>query len=220
MKCFGFLVRSLLIVCVVVALGGVSAWGRTLHLRDLRETTGNPKLDKHIAKELRRLEKHFGVRPHFFIYNDRGRPNAAASLRRLRPNSDGTVVFGRTLLVKELYRGRYASIAVAGIMAHEYAHILQLRSGVRNVRVVHLELHADCMAGWYLGRSRGGRVRIQPFAQSLYEKGDYAYWNRKHHGTPRQRIHAMIAGYRANDLGRRAVYKYCISVATKVQRKR
>ena len=112
-----------------------------------------------------------GVRPGFYIYDDHGKPNAAATLRKVRRNSDGTVVFGRTLLVRELYRGPYAAIAVAGIMAHEYAHILQLRSGAGNVRVVLLELHADCMAGWYLRRSRGGRVKIQPFARSPLRKG-------------------------------------------------
>ena len=30
----------------------------------------------------------------------------------------------------------------------------------------------------------------------------------------------MIAGYNAGDLGRKAAYKYCISVATKVRRRR
>ena len=215
--------RALLVsASILLAAGAIGheASAQNRYLRNLQETTGNKQLDQLIARELRSLERHMGVRPRFYIFDDGGRPNAAATLHKIRPNSDGTVVFGRTLLTKELYRGPYAKISVAGIMAHEYAHILQLKSGAGNVRVVYLELHADCMAGWYLWRSRGGRVQIQPFAQSLYEKGDFAYWSRKHHGTPRQRMTAMIAGYRAGDLNRNQAYKYCISVSTKVQRTR
>lgn len=183
----------------------------------LRETTGNPKLDRLIVRELRTLKRIYRVNPGFYVYNDRGRPNAAATLKRVNRNTDGTVLFGRTLLVKELYRGRYADIAVAGIMAHEFAHILQLRRGAGRTRVMYLELHADCMAGWYLERSRRGRLNIQPFARSLYEKGDFHYWSRSHHGTPRQRMTAMIAGYKAGELDLDQAYTYCTTVATRVR---
>jgi hypothetical protein len=183
----------------------------------LRESTGNPNLDRLIVRELRELKRIFKVNPGFYVYDDHGRPNAAATLKRVRGDSDGTVLFGRTLLVRELYRGPYASIAVAGIMAHEFAHIVQLRRGAGRNRVMYLELHADCMAGWYLERSRRGDFDIQPFARSLYEKGDFAYWNRSHHGTPRQRIRAMIAGYKAGELGLDQVYQYCTTVATRVR---
>lgn len=198
-----------------VSVGGANAqWYASYQLR---ETTGNPNLDRLIIRELRRLKRIFRVNPGFYVYNDHGRPNAAATLKRVRRNSDGTVLFGRTLLVKELYRGPYASIAVSGIMAHEFAHIVQLRRGAGRNRVLYLELHADCMAGWYLERSRRGNLDIQPFARSIYEKGDYHYWSRSHHGTPRQRISAMIAGYKAGELGLDQAYTYCTTVATRVR---
>ena len=209
---------ALAIVTSIAAIAGTSdAAARRFTYYNRSNTTGVRALDRLIAREKVRLRRLFRVRPYVFIYNDRGRPNAAATLQRVRRGTDGTVLFGRTLMVRELYRGRYASTAVAGIMAHEYAHIVQLRRGAGRVRTVFLELHADCMSGWYLQRSRRGRLTIQPFARSLYQKGDYLYWSRAHHGTPRQRIRALIAGYKAGDLALNQTYKYCISVATRVR---
>lgn len=207
-----------ILAALTLALAGIDGASAQWYAPyQLRETTGNPKLDRLIVRELRQLKRIFRVNPGFYVYNDQGRPNAAATLRRVHRNSDGTVLFGRTLLVNELYRGPYASIAVAGIMAHEFAHIVQLRRGAGRNRIVYLELHADCMAGWYLERSRKGRLDIQPFARSLYEKGDFHYWSRSHHGTPRQRIRAMIAGYKAGELNLNQTYKYCTTVATRVR---
>ncbi len=205
-----------LTVCTMAATAGGAA-AQWYAPYNFRESTGNANLDRLIVRELRQLKRIFRINPGFYVYNDHGRPNAGATLKRVRYNSDGTVMFGRTLLVRELYRGRYADIAVAGIMAHEFAHIVQLRRGAGRNRIVYLELHADCLAGWYLERSRNGRLNIQPFARSIYEKGDFHYWSRSHHGTPRQRISAMIAGYKAGELNLDQAYKYCTTVATRVR---
>lgn len=58
------------------------------------------------------------------------------------------------------------------------------------------ELHADYMAGYYLGRK--GLVTssgVEEFATSLFEKGDYNFTSPQHHGTPIQRVAAMRGGY-------------------------
>jgi len=185
---------------------------------EVSRTTGNPALDRYIQAERRSLDRLFGVQPEVLIYNDSGKPNALATLQTRRPGYDGTILFGITLLRNELFQSTFGGTAVAGIMAHEYAHVLQLRRGAGKVRVMFLELHADCMAGWYLKRSRNGRISIQPFARSIFEKGDYAYWSREHHGTPKQRITAIVAGYSAGELPRDSAYNYCVSVATRVRR--
>jgi hypothetical protein len=180
-------------------------------------STGVPRLDRLIAREQARLRAEFRVNPTVYIYDDHGRPNALASSRSSRYGRTGTIYFGRTLMVRELYQGPYRVTAVVGIMAHEYSHILQMiRGDARGNRIVLLELHADCMAGWYLRRTRGANLDIQPFARSLFDKGDYAYWNRNHHGTPRQRMFAMAAGANAWELVRDQAYTYCFSVARRV----
>ena len=37
-------------------------------------------------------------------------------------------------------------------MAHEFAHILQYKHSMRFNSNVHQEIHADILAGWYIGK--------------------------------------------------------------------
>ncbi len=61
------------------------------------------------------------------------------------------------------------------------------------------ELHADCLAGVYMGKTRvHAKDRMSAFAQSLFARGDYAFNSPYHHGAPEQRVAAMEIGY---DLG-------------------
>jgi predicted metalloprotease len=63
-----------------------------------------------------------------------------------------------------------------------------------------LELHADFMAGFYFGvRAASKDLDVKPFAKSLFSKGDWAFNEPNHHGTPQEREDAMYAGF---DLGK------------------
>ena len=61
------------------------------------------------------------------------------------------------------------------------------------------ELQADCLAGAYL-RSLPNlvfdRSDIREIASLAYRLGDYT-WGRAHHGTPRQRVNAVVRGMEA-----------------------
>jgi hypothetical protein len=77
----------------------------------------------------------------------------------------------------------------------EFSHILQFKEG-STLRGAQRELHADYMAGYYLGRkSHFLQTNIANFADSPFEKGDYAFWSQTHHGTPQERVAAMVAGF-------------------------
>ena len=61
------------------------------------------------------------------------------------------------------------------------------------------ELHADCLAGVYMGKTRDhAKERMSAFARSLFAMGDYNFTSPYHHGAPEQRVAAMESGY---DLG-------------------
>ena len=64
-----------------------------------------------------------------------------------------------------------------------------------------VELHADLIAGYYLGKRRWSKTNLAVFGQSLFSKGDYDFNSPDHHGTPKQRLEAMLEGYRLADVG-------------------
>src|SRR5262249_33118528 len=91
--------------------------------------------------------------------------------------------------------------SVAGILAHEYAHVMQSTYGVDLVGRER-ELHADFMAGWYMAnKSRLVSTRVAGVAKALYDLGDAeGYWSEGGHGSPEDRVAAMKAGFRAGPL--------------------
>jgi hypothetical protein len=165
-----------------------------------RSSTGNSKLDRVLILELKSILAQLSVNPGFRIIDDFDSPNAFAMPRTIVGGTQGTVLFGINLIQSEL-NGPFGGYAVAGIAAHECAHIFQffsrfgglLTAGQRTARA--MELHADCLAGYYLGRDRTKENQLTAFARSLFEKGDRNFNHRQHHGTPEERVRAMEQGY-------------------------
>jgi len=156
-----------------------------------RTSTGNPILDSQIIQELNLLKSVYNVNPSFFIFDDQGMPNAYAS-----PN--GTVLFGSTLMINEFNEefGPTGNYSVIGIMAHEFAHILQFSQGLHyQLPTKILELHADFIAGWYLGnREMVLLTDAEQAMRSFYRNGDYEFNNPNHHGTPSERVRSYKTG--------------------------
>ena len=157
-------------------------------------TTGDSEVDRLIRLEVRRAERTYGVKSAFGFYDDGLSPNANA-----RPGTgeiDGVVSIGVTLVNEELQEPNYGPSALPGIIGHEYAHLLQFQRGT-TLRGVELELQADFIAGWYLARQSWKRpLRLKGFASSLYAKGDWNFYSPSHHGTPDERVRAMLEGYK------------------------
>ncbi|MDP3838452.1 MAG: hypothetical protein Q8Q54_05975 [Methylococcales bacterium] len=142
--------------------------------------------------------------PGFGFYDDSDGKNAFATAETWIPNTKGTVAFGIELLSDELFSNEWGGLAVAGIMAHEFGHIFQYQSDFYSLLTQSqptdrlLELHADYLAGYYLGlkRLRGGEIDIKGFLDSLYLKGDTHFNSPSHHGTPIERAKVMLEGYK------------------------
>lgn len=189
--------------------GGLSINGITL-----LTTSGNSELDRSLNLELSHVADSLNVLPGFGFYDDSDGKNAFATRETVLPNTRGTVVFGKRLLSDELTKHAWGGLAVAGVMAHEFAHIYQyetefyeLLSQWQDTNKL-VELHADYLAGYYLGlkRLRSGEIDIKAFLDTLYLGGDTDFNSTTHHGTPFERKEVMLAGYKTGLTNNTNVY--------------
>ncbi|MDX2228359.1 MAG: neutral zinc metallopeptidase [Leptolyngbyaceae cyanobacterium bins.349] len=100
---------------------------------------------------------------------------------------------------------QHGDAALAYIIAHEYAHAMQVAFGFMPRSVPAAELQADCLAGVYLGAIPNLTLDerdVQEVATFAYRVGDYAQWSRQHHGTPAQRVKAVATGLQASSKGK------------------
>lgn len=178
--------------------------GLTANSVEILSSSGNPELDRSISLELAHVARSLNVFPGFGFYDDADGPNAFAIDDSVIPNTQGTVIFGKQLLSDELTRRSNGGLAIAGIIAHEFAHIYQYQSGLyRGLRRLQktnkkIELHADYLAGYYLGLKRLGNseIDIKVFLDALYLRGDTHFNSPTHHGTPFERKQVMLEGYK------------------------
>ncbi|MDJ0800773.1 MAG: neutral zinc metallopeptidase [Calothrix sp. MO_167.B12] len=92
---------------------------------------------------------------------------------------------------------QHGDAALAYIIAHEYAHAMQTAYGFRPGVGYITELQADCLAGAYLGLIPNivfDNKDIREIATFAHRIGDYAWGSIHHHGTPKQRVKAVIRG--------------------------
>jgi predicted metalloprotease len=104
--------------------------------------------------------------------------------------------------------GRAAGdFAVAYVLAHEYAHNLQQELGmfdnVVGSAAKPYELHADCLSGtWAYSVFEQGLIEpgdIEEAMNTALAVGDFDVGNAQHHGTPEERLDALVTGYETGD---------------------
>lgn len=166
-----------------------------------RSSTGKKQLDRALIFEMKAILKVMPVNPGIRIIDDYDGPNAFAIDRTLIKGTKGTVLFGTNLITNELFSKKGGGYAVAGIAAHECAHIYQFFSPAGRQLIMGqptakaMELHADLLAGYYMGKDGTSGVDLESFARSLYLKGDFSFNDPAHHGTPSERVSAMRNGF-------------------------
>jgi hypothetical protein len=138
------------------------------------------------------------------------------------------VVLGLNSLSQVQGTKEFAHEIMVGCLAHEFAHAIQyksqcivnLRAGERgdpyrsgpcmsNLKLPKIdspfmiELHADFLAGWVLGHEKLLTTKdFQGFTRFLFSLGDTFFGTAYHHGTPRQRLNAMAAGWTFGSSGK------------------
>ena len=185
-------------------LGG-RASGFDLQALNILSGTGTPALDRALIQELQAQSAFFRLRPAFFVFNSGERTAVAtAQVFPQTPGTDGTVLYHLGLLEEHLNSGYWGGSIVAGVIAHEFAHIVQFsdrdlyqRLRSRHGTVKFLELHADFIAGYYMGTKFADNPDdLDTLARQIFEFGDNAFDNVGHHGTPQERHVALMAGFR------------------------
>jgi hypothetical protein len=169
-----------------------------------RTRAAYPKVDRALIAELSKIIAVFQVNPGFQYVEDES-PNAFALRQNLINGTQGTVLIGLKL-IDQLIDKQGGGVSVAGVCAHECAHIYQYFSnlsdhfGSEGREVMIAELHADLLAGYYMGSDRRGDVtndNIKLFEKTLIDFGTFDYGNPKYHGSPAQRVYFMEHGYKA-----------------------
>ncbi len=150
-------------------------------------SSDDKEVDQVCSAAERELRREFKVAPDTWFYDDVGGPNAFATwfLRRNRTvlsqwdsKADGTVCLG-TRLVRRVTRrdelNRRWKTRLTAIMAHEWAHIVQFSKGHRNAGKS-VELHADFLAGWFLGRTSVARDCVYGQATRRSHVSASSFW--------------------------------------------
>lgn len=162
---------------------------------DFYPTSGDAALDQKFGGEYLSLQAIFGFTPSLLAYDDIQGANAFAVPRCVMGTAPhGTVAFGLRFISEEIYS--FGESALSGIFAHEWAHIMQFHTMPDMPRGKIPELHADFLAGWYtsLKQMMSPVFDLQAALTSIFEKGDLAFNDPQHHGTPDERLAIAMAG--------------------------
>jgi hypothetical protein len=164
--------------------------------------SGDSKFDDALIEELKVIEQIIpGINPGFQYVQAR---NAFTTSETVIRGTQGTVWIGIEF-VRNLAdpANNSGGIAVAGVLAHECAHVFQLASpdllkGLMKNRTsaVLAELHADFLAGYYLARKKNVTPESLTAMQRVFVyQGAYDRKDPNYHGTPGLRGAAMDTGY-------------------------
>lgn len=162
----------------------------------LEPRSGNPTLDRALARSLATLTAEFDVLPAFCYYAEPQSVNARATSERLLDRADGTVMFGLNMLRMLLQRPR-PDASIIAVCAHEYGHIVSFKNGMisslaPNPRApFRAEQFADYMAGFFAGR----RKLLHPdFPAAAFASTQHTFGGGDH-GSNAQRGNAVQAGF-------------------------
>jgi len=166
--------------------------------------SGDNRFDAALVEELKFIKQIMpSINPGFQFVKAH---NAFTTRETVVLGTDATVWIGIEFvhnLIATRTTGDDGGIAVAGVLAHECAHVHQLASNslLQDLRsqtsAVLFELHADFLAGFYLARKRNvtpekltAMQRVFAYTGTTYDRN-----NPKYHGTPGLRGAAMDSGY-------------------------
>lgn len=200
-------------------LGANMVTGSNAHLpaevSTMMRSTGSPDLDRSFDRALQRLAETFEVWPKVGFYDDSGSPNAMAMRYSIGGATEYAVVFGRAYF-KKLMDYDPSGITLLNTAAHEFAHIWVYRDGLFNTirgsdpTVKRVELHADFLAGYYLGLRKRDNPQASFWAAGIgrWQSGDEQVRNVHHHGMPYERLAAaekgFLMGFRENSSAKEA----------------
>jgi hypothetical protein len=154
--------------------------------------TGLAELDQRLKSESNFLKQLYGVEAELILL--------AAGAERPVFAAPNAVAFAADWMRLRWQAQDDRAATVAFWVAHQWAHVLQQQRGCK-LPEISRELHADLLAGWFLGRRNfatlGSGPELNPaFARSLFaEEGAFAN-ERFEHGRAIDRAEAVMNGFR------------------------
>ncbi len=172
---------------VAAGMGGLPGCGLP------QNTSGNSQIDAAFAQEFN-FQKSFWSLPSvsFAFLSDCDSPNAYANQANM------AILFGTTLLA-QTYSKYATALPMWQVLAHEFGHMMQFSYGagwLNAPTAAPRELEADMFSGFYLilEKSFVSFTEMQTTIQQAMSIGDFGFNNPNHHGTPIQRMAAVVAG--------------------------
>ena len=169
------------------------SWITYNRLTQIFETSGDPALDRAFGMMLVNLSRLFRVNPRFYFYDDGRELNAFATNEVFDPTYEhGTVFMGKNFMNHMLTASPYGDILLMAVCAHEFGHIVQFYTSDLHPRLMrmhqtvkYVELHADFLAGYYVGRRSAGyeEEQLRHLGEGWEASGDTAFNDPQHHGT-------------------------------------
>lgn len=181
-----YLITSLILSLMLINVNAQCSKMGGANVRETFERTNNSQVNEWFSSKCTEIENIFDVNPVFAFYNEGNKSENAMATR------DGNIFFG----VKMLSKFFNQKAALLGILAHEYAHILQNEEECE-LTGKYRELHADLIAGYYLA-AKGyvlGSDEVETYINVFNTLGDYEFNDPDHHGTPAQREKSAKKGY-------------------------
>jgi hypothetical protein len=207
--CCAFVGQSAGTGCYVPPEAAPTLFGRTstanlyeTGTEDIEPNSGDPRLDRALAQSLAKLARTWDVLPGFAYFREPKENNALATPRVLLKRGDGTVLFGLGMLKELLTLPEHRDAAIVSVCAHEFAHVVQYKSGFfqklapNKEDPFRAEQHADYLAGFYAGLRR---LEYPDYPAVVFAKTQSMYGTRTRgtHGTSKERGDAVQEGFKA-----------------------
>lgn len=198
--------------CVVVGLRGTAELDRIGGGEESLTSTPFPpelvRFRQQFAAWLPSLYKTFSLsgihRPGFYFFDD-GAPGEAYCTPNIAKiaNTSGTIRVGKNLLISSAFSDAPWSNSLLGFLAHEIGHIVQWQANYFDQlrpdgKDRPLELHADFLAGWALGKEESFGFdfeRLDDMAEHIFLRGSYEFGSPTFHGSPAERYAALVRGF-------------------------
>lgn len=192
----GAVLGSLMTIGPYKLTGAVPAGSESL--LDFIDSSGDAIFDRVLASEFNTIAAIFKINPGFKYVK-------AMNVYFINQivvtgTTDGTVLLGLPL-INNLMQEADGLLGVTTLCAHECGHIYQFKKklngslelGPGGVR--RMELHADFLAGYCLGKREFTPLQVSKASRVVAKFGDYLTSSPDHQGTPTERAAALLKGY-------------------------
>ncbi len=211
--CYKMKIFSILFISTIssYAFNQCFTAGQVMQQGVFLKSSGVEEIDQLVYKEVGNLETFFGFDVHFLFQQEFSGVNARFYYQ-CEYGCTGTVALGINYLTSLFKRyNEKAFYLFQFALAHEFAHGAQ-KLGFWNEGYKRPELHADFLAGFYIGKNYNySEELLNSFLAEARYLADNKIYSEEHHGLPVERECAFLEGYyfaKENNVNVQSAYVY------------